>query len=153
MCWSICQCICIGQWIPTCWPQRADSFSHSNYWKEKALGIFILKRQLTRGMYGPHEVASCILCCNSCSVKVHSWPKHYCTQYLNCELTYRSVPGKRPWVLAVHAPKIEGGQLHKGGAFIEASPTVEKAVTCYEAYQLIASLLSLALYKFCATGE
>ena len=29
---------------------------------------------------------------------------------------YRSVPGKRPWVLAAQAPKIGGGQLHGGGA-------------------------------------
>ena len=44
--------------------------------------------------------------------------------------------------------------------FIKASPTVEKAVSCYKADQLVASLLSfrtvqswLAVHEFCAAGE
>ena len=44
--------------------------------------------------------------------------------------------------------------------FVEASPTVEKAVSCYKADRLVASLpsfrsvqLSLAVRKFCAAGK
>jgi len=44
--------------------------------------------------------------------------------------------------------------------FVEASPTVEKAVSCYKANRLVASTLSfhsirslLAVWEFCAAGE
>ena len=79
-------------------------------------------------------------------------------------------PGKRPWALAAQAPKFEvvelGGTISGGGGgggrgaffcdrlassvcprFVEASLTVEKAVSCYKTDQLVASLLSFCSFS------